>query len=405
MAALTPTSAASALKVYYSNQRVTQMTYKDAPLYALMPKYKDFYGKNYPLPMRVTNPQGRSAAFASAQANKTPSNYKDFVLTRVKDYSLASIDSEAWMASETNPGAFLRLATGEIDGALESLKRSTCFSLYGDGSGSLGAVTSITSANPAVIQLTSVEDIVKFEVGQTIQARSGATTRIFATGITTAAVVKVDRDLGTITTDVDNSANTDTIVATDTLNVVGDYNAKLSGLAAWVPPTTPSATAFFSVDRTVDVTRLGGVRVSGLNKPLDEAYIDAARRAGREGGNPEYAFAGFGRYASLEKTLGSRVIYDDVEVAGIGFRGIKISGPQRAITVLPDRDCPESYSWLMQMDTWGLYSLKEPIMILDLDGNKTLRESAADAYEVRCAQFAQVGCDFPGANVVLNFTA
>jgi hypothetical protein len=246
---------------------------------------------------------------------------------------------------------------------------------------------------------------VKFEVGQTIQARSGATTRVFATGITTAAVVKVDRDLGTITTDVDNSGNTDTIVATDTLNVVGDYNAKLSGLAAWVPPTTPSATAFFSVDRTVDVTRLGGVRVSGLNKPLDEAYIDAARRAGREGGNPEYAFAGFGRYASLEKTLGSRVIYDDVEVAGIGFRGIKISGPQRAITVLPDRDCPESYSWLMQMDTWGLYSLKEPIMILDLDGNKTLRESAADAYEVRCAQFAQVGCDFPGANVVLNFTA
>jgi hypothetical protein len=380
------------------------MTYKDAPLYALMPKYKDFFGKNYPMPMRVTNPQGRSANFGDAQANKTPSNYKDFTLTRVRDYSLASIDSESWMASERDAGAFLRLATGEIDGALASLKRSVCFSLYGDGSGALGAVAgSPTAANPSVITLANVEDIVKFEVGQVLQARSGATARVFATGVSEATVVKVDRDIGTITTDVDNSGNTDTIVANDTLNVVGDYNAKLSGLSAWVPVTAPSSAAFFGVDRTIDMTRLGGVRVAGSNKPLDEAYIDAARRAGREGGNPEYAFAGFSRYAALEKTLGSRVVYDDVEVAGIGFRGIKISGPQRAITVLPDRDCPENYSWLLQMDTWGLYSLKEPIQILDLDGNKTLRESTADAYEVRCAMFGQVGCDFPGANVVLSF--
>lgn len=42
-------------------------------------------------------------------------------------------------------------------------------------------------------------------------------------------------------------------------------------------------------------------------------------------------------------------------------------------------------------------------MILDLDGNKMLREAAADAYEVRCANFSQVGCTFPGANAVMTF--
>lgn len=403
MATLDTTSASSVLKTYYSNQRVTQMMYRDMPLYALLTKYKDFYGKNYPLPMRVSNPQGRSATFSNAQAQKTASVYKDFLLTRVKDYSLASITSEAIMASETNPGAFLRLAVAEIDGALDSLKRSIGFSLYGDGSGSLGAVTSITSANPAVITLTNVEDISKIEVGQLLQARSGGTTRIFATGVTTATVVGVDRDLGTITTDVDNSGNTDTIVAADTLNVVGDYNAKLSGLAAWVPASAPSATTFFGVDRTVDKTRLGGIRVSSSGKPLDEAFIDAARRCGREGGAPDYGFMGFSRYASLEKTLGSRVVYQDVEVAGIGFRGIKVSGPSKAMTILPDRDCPEAYAWLLDMSTWGLYSLKEPVMLLDLDGNKMLREASADAYEVRAAMFAQVGCEFPGANAIMSF--
>jgi hypothetical protein len=406
MATLDVTSASSALKVYYSDQRITQMMYQDAPLFALMPKVKDFYGKIYPLPMRVTNPQGRSNTFSNAQAQKTASVYKDFQLTRASDYSLASISSEAIMASETNPGAFLRLATAEIDGALMSLKRSLAWALYGDGSGALtvlAGAASISSANPAVITLQYVEDIVKFEVGQLIQARNGGTARVFATGVTTATVVAVDRDLGTITTGVDNSGNTDTFTTSTSLNVVGDYNVKLTGLAGWVPSTAPGATAFFSVDRSSDTTRLGGVRVTSSGKPMDEAFIDAARRLGREGGSPDYGVLGFGKYATLEKTLGSRVVYDDVEVANVSFRGIKISGPNRPFTIMPDRDCGDQYGYLLSMDTWGLYSLKEPVMLLDLDGNKMLREGTADSYEVRCASYSQVGCTFPGANAVMIF--
>lgn len=403
MAALDTSAASAVLKSYYTNQRVQSLMYKDAPFYAMLEKHKDFYGANYPLPMRVTNPQGRSATFSNAQAQKQPSNFKTFTLTRASDYSLASISTEAILASEVDPGAFLKLATAEIDGALESLKRSISWSLYGDGSGALGAVTSISSANPAVITLANVEDIVKFEVGQLIQARSGASTRVFASGVTTASVVKVDRDAGTITTDVDNSGNTDTIVANDTLNVVGDYNAKLSGLQAWIPASAPSATPFFGVDRSIDATRLGGVRVASTGKPLDEALIDAARRLGREGANPDMVFCGFSKYAALEKTLGSRVVYKDVEVAGIGFRGIEVSGPQRSITVLPDRDCPESKMFMLEMATWGLYSLKEPAMIIELGGGKMLREASADAHEVRCASYSQLGCDRPGSNGVLTF--
>lgn len=406
MAALDVTSASSALKTYYSDQRLVQMMYQDAPLYALLPKVKDFYGKIYPLPMRVTNPQGRSNTFSNAQAQKIASVYKDFQLTRKADYSLASITSEAIMASETNPGAFLRLATAEIDGALMSLKRSLAWALYGDGSGALttlAGATSVSSANPSVITLQYAEDIVKFEVGQLIQARNGGTARVFATGITTATVVSIDRDAGTLTTDVDNSGNTDTITTSSTLNVVGDYNAKLTGLAGWVPATAPGATSFFSVDRSSDVTRLGGVRSTVTGQPMDEAFISAARRLGREGGAPDYGFVGFSKYASLEKTLGSRIIYDDVEVAGIGFRGIKVSGPSKPFTILADRDAGDQYGYLMTMDTWGLYSLKEPVMILDLDGNKMLRESSADQYEVRCASYSQVGCNFPGANAVMIF--
>lgn len=403
MATLDVSSASAALKVYYSNQRMIQLTYKDAPLYAMLNKVKNFEGSSYPLPMRVTNPQGRSATFSNAQAQKTPSKYRTFQLTRVNDYSLASITTEAILASASNPGAFVRLATAEIDGALESLKRSIAFSLYGDGSGALAAVSSISSANPAVITLLNAEEIVKFEVGQLLQARLGGTARVFATGVNTATVAAVDRDAGTITTDVDNSGNTDTIVSGDTLNVVGDYNAKLSGLAAWIPASAPGATPFFGVDRSIDATRLGGVRVSSTGKPLDEAMIDAARRINREGGNPDYAFMSFDKWSALEKTLGSRVIYEEVDVAGIGFTAIVVNGPTGKIRCMADRDCPSNRIYLLTMDTWALYSLKEPIMIVDLDGNKMLREASADAYEVRCAFYGQMGCDAPGQNAVMTF--
>ncbi len=403
MAALDISSASAVLKEYYSNQRVTQLTYKDAPLYAALKKVKNFEGDSYPLPMRVSDPTGRSASFSDAQTNKNPSTYRKFSLERKKDYALASITSEAIMASASNPGAFLRLATAEIDGAMEQLKRSLSWAVHGDGSGALGSIASVSSADPEVITLTNAEDIVKVEVGMFIQARSGATTRIFATGRATATVTTVNRDAGTFTVDVDNSGNTDTIVSGDTFNVVGDYNALLTGTAGWIPSSAPGATTFFGVDRTLDSNRLAGNRVSGTGKPLDEALIDGARRAGREGGAPDMAFMDFSKYAALEKTLGARVRYSDINIAGISFRAIEVAGPQGTIKCLADRDQSVSRIELLQMDTWALYSLGEPVQILNLDSNSMLREASADAYEVRLASFAQLGCTNPGANTVITF--
>lgn len=401
MAALDTTSASAILKEYYSNQRVTQLTYKDMPLYAMMKKVKDFYGSSYPLPMRITNPQGASATFTNAQNQKQPSNYKKFSLTRVRDYSLASIQTEAVLASETNPGAFLQLATAEIDGSIETMKRRWGWSLYGDGSGALATVSSYTGS-PAVITLTTVEDTVKFEVNQTVEIRSGSTVRTLFTATSQALVTSVDRDQGLVTLSVNSTGNS--VSAGDTINVVGDYNARVSGLAAWTPYVAPTSTPYFGVDRTQDPTRLAGCRVQSSGKPIDEALIDAARRLGREGlGRPDYVFMGFSKYASLEKTLGSKVRYKDYDVAGISFKGIELTGPQGTLNVIPDRDCPETKAHMIELDTWGIYCLKEPVMLLDQDGNKMLRESTADSMEVRIGGYFQVGCTSPGSNGVLLF--
>src|SRR5690349_10011273 len=107
----------AALKQHYTNDRVENMVYQDNPLTAMLPKMENFGGKNLPIPIIYGNPQNRSATFSTAIAETSSSQLQDFVLTRVKDYSIASIDNETLEASQGDQNAFLQAATVEIDGA------------------------------------------------------------------------------------------------------------------------------------------------------------------------------------------------------------------------------------------------------------------------------------------------
>ena len=107
----------------------------------------------------------------------------------------------------------------------------------------------------------------------------------------------------------------------------------------------------------------------------------------------------YDNWDDLQKSLGSKVQYVDLTVNGdIGFRGIMINGPRGPIKVVPDQNCKSDIAYMLQLDMWKLYSLGPAPQILDLDGNKMLREASADAYEVRVGYYAQLGCRAPGFN-------
>ena len=410
MSSLDMSRAEAILKSYYDDQYVTQLMYKDSPLFALLNKIEDFKGKDYPLPNRVSNPQGGSANFLAAKASKRPSQYSAFTLTRSKEYVLASIDTETMLAAESDTGAFLRAATAEIDGAFDTFKRRLGWAVYGDGSGSMGTLASFASdGSVATITFNDVENISKIEVGQTIEVRQTNGTLRTVTGPSVTGrmvVVGVNRDAGTATllgTEGEAITAVSGTAATDTCNVYGDHNSKISGLGAWIPTAAPGATPFFGVNRSIDVTRLGGVRINCAGKAQDEAIVDAARRMGREGASPSILMTSYGKYSSLEKLLGSRVRYHDVEVAGIAWRAIEVSGPKGTIKVLADRDCPSNLQYMLTLDDWGVYSLGKAGRLLDQDGNRMLRESESDSVEVRVGGYLQVGCTNPGGSGVLIY--
>ena len=388
------TTFAAALKQHYTTDRIENMVYKDNPFLAMVAKYEDFGGENLKLPIKYGIPQGRSATFSDAQANKTNTQLKAFLLTRQADYSLASIANETIEASKGNANAFMEAATVEIDGAIESATRSLAIACFGDGSGAIGQVLATTSS-VATFTLKQIDDVTNFEVG--MQLKLNATKTGSSETLSTAVTVDgINRDTGVITLSASAS-----LTANHFIYQEGDYDAKIKGLNAWVPSTAPGSTdSFFGVNRSSDATRLGGIRFDGSSLPIEEALIGGASRVAREGGKPDVCFMNYSNFADLEKALGSKVSYVDVKASPeIGFRGILIHGPRGPIKVIPDQNCPKDVAFMLQMDVWKLYSLGKAPKILDSDGLKFLRDSSADSVEVRVGYYAQLGCRGPGYNV------
>lgn len=405
------TAAAAALKVLYDDQKVTKLFYDDNPFLALVPKYEDFGGSSYPVPVTVSPGQGRSAAIATAIANQTASIKVKFDITRISDYTVASITNEMLEASRTDKMAFLRLAEDEIDTKMQGFANTIAADILRSGTGSIGQVGT-GGVSTGVITLADANSVVNFEVNQVLRCSNGTTD-----GNTVRAakgyVIAVDRDAGTVTVASDafggNAATPASWAASEYLSIDGDINLKPKGIAAWIPATAPTSTAFFGVDRSIDPTRLGGIRVDGSGKQIQEAIVDASMRVAREGGTPDLFLTNFVSYGALEKELGTKVNYCDLKGPGeIGFRGIRINGHKGEIKVLADRSMPGTLGYMLQLNTWKLLSLNQAPHIQNYGLNSEmgwLRVTTADALEARACAYYNLACLKPGANARVSLSA
>jgi len=391
-------SAEAALKELYTPTRIQYMTYYDNPFFALLPKTSNFGGKYKPIPIVIGGTQGRSSNFQKAQTNQTAPDERAFWLKRVKDYGIATIDNETMLASETDQMAFIQQAKLNVDMTLQGLINSAASALFRNGNGSIGKISDVTTG---VITLSNVDDVVQFEVNMTLQAAAtdGGTPRA-ALGY----VIAVDRSAGTVTVSASfgGAAGTPTSWANDDFLLVdGDSKAKIVGLDGWIPESAPtSGDSFFNVDRSVDPTRLAGVRYDGTSQSIEEALRSCSSVLGREGGRPNYVVMNHASYNALILSLGSKVQFVDLQgPAGVGFKAVEIIGDKGTMRVLPDRNCLPKTAFMLTMDTWKLEALGDVPMILKYkDGNEMLRVTNDDAAELRCGYYAQLSCNAPGWN-------
>lgn len=405
MAQVDFTSFDAALKEYYTDEQVKDQAYKKNPWFAMCSKLESFTGDPYVQPIQYGKAFGsRSADISVALANKDRNRYVKFLVDTVDDYVAISIGRKVMKASGSNRGAFFEARVREVDSMLDTLVRSISQAMYGNGGGALGQVGS--GQGTATITLLEPEDIVNFEVGMRIMGSdddgSSSAHALHAGGPVT--ITAIDRDAGTITAAAAWTGTIATLGANDYLFADGDFKVKLAGLAGWIPTTAPSSgDAWFSVDRSVDVSRLAGSRISASSSSIREALRLGATRLGREQEEPNCAFMSHQKYGDLLTELDNKVEYNDTNVtANVGFTGVKIVGNKTPITVYADHNCPDARSYMLDKGVWKLFSYGSVPDLHDDDGVRMLRESTSDGFEVRASYYANMVTHNPRANCVIT---
>lgn len=419
---ITQSAVSGILKELYDNQKVQWLTYKDNPGLAMIHKEEKFPGKYYPVPVVYGLTQGASSTFGTAYANQSSPLVAEFLVTRVADFSLATIDGQLLAAAQTDPGAFIDGSELMIDAAWQTAVNRLASAMYRNGAGTIGQISTCANVSGTnyLVTLTNPDDAVQFEVGQVIVAvqnvdGSGSAPTDVGT------ISAVDRNLGTLnvtsSTNIASDWPTTYFLATQgDLPTTNNQNfqpsgstttnslLRLAGFAAWLPIAAPGGSdSFFGVNRSVDVQRLSGVSFNGSQLSIEEALLQGTGRLALQGGKPDVGICSFATYTSLITSLGAKVQYIDQKMGEIGFRGVQINGAASVMNIFPDRSCPDGLIYMLEMDTWVLRSQgPAPHILKYMDEIEILRIPGVDAAELRVGGYMQMYTKKPGHNGVLQ---
>ena len=386
---------------------------------AMIKKEERFPGKYYPVPTVFALTQGSSATFATAYANQSSVSVAEFLVTRVSDFSLATIDGQLLAAAQSDPGAFIDGAELMIDAAFQNETNRIASAMFRNGAGTIGQIATVSNVSGTnyLVTLANPDDAVQFEINQVlvavqnVDASGSAPTDV-------ATITSVNRNLGTmnVTCSTNIASNWP---ATYYLAIQGDLPTtsnnnfqpsgstttnsllKIAGLAAWLPLSGPNLTtdSFFSVNRAQDVQRLAGVTFAGQALSLEEALLQGTGRIALNGGRVDTGICSYSTYTALITSLGSKVVYLDHKVGEIGFRGVQVNGANTVMSVFPDRNCPDGVIYALEMDSWCLRSQNPaPHILKYMDEIEILRVPGLDAAELRVGGYMNMYTNKPGHN-------
>lgn len=418
----TQMQVAGILKELYDDQKVQWLTYKDNPFLAMLKKEEKFPGKYFPVPVVYGLSQGSSATFANAYNNQSSPQVAEFLVTRVADFSLATIDGQLLAAAQTDPGAFIDGSELMIDAAFQNEVNRIASAIFRNGAGTIGQIASVAfvSGTTYTITLADPDDMVQFETNQVLVAVQN----VDASGTAptdTATVTKVDRNAGVLTVTSATNIASDW-PATYWLAIQGDLPSlsnnnfqpsgstttnsllKIAGLAAWLPLSAPSSSdSFFGVNRSIDNQRLAGVSYDGSALSLEEALLQGTGRIALNGGRVDTGICSYSTYTALITSLGAKVQYIDKEVGQIGFRGVQVNGANTTMSIFPDRNCPDGVIYCLEMDSWCLRSQNPaPHILKYMDEIEILRVPGVDAAELRIGMYGNMYTNKPGHNGVIK---
>lgn len=389
----------------YTADEVFDATVKEDPLLGMLDKETDFYGRAEIYPIRYAEAGGRSKTFATAQAAKKGSKGVDITLPRKRDYAIGAIDGETMDASASDMGAFEAAAEAEYKTTMERLRKQLSKDLLGDGTASVGTVSSLATLKVTVTDYAGISTI---RVGDSVVFAENSTSALRGAAV---EVTDVDRELLTFSVASDPG-----IVAGDLIFHAGDYitasdrNA-IMGLKGWFPATV-AAGAFLGIpDRRVDAVAFAGHRVNGsgatpveaLNRLLTAVSVDS---------NPTAVFTSVRRHEQIRNMIGAvRLNWGErparnngEDVTRIGYRGIEFAYGTGTALVFALPYLEDSVAYALTMDDIKFKSLGDAPKLLQRTGDRFLTEATSDGVEFRFGYYGNLKIHTPSKHgVAYNF--
>lgn len=420
---ITQAAVSGILKELYDSQKVQFLTFKDNPFLAMIKKETKFPGKYFPMPVVYGLTQGAASQYANASANQSSPSVAEFLVTRVADFSIASIDGQLLAAASSDPGSFIDGAELMIDAAFQTATNRIASAMFRNGGGTIaqmsGGVTN-TSGVIYTLTLSNPDDAVQIEVGQTLDNTSLVDGSAGAANTYSFTVTNVNRNSGLITGTIPTASTGWTsgyyLAVNGDLPTTSNNNfqpsgstgtnnlLKIAGLAAWLPLAGPPVSdTFFGVNRNLDTQRLAGVSFDGTSLSLEEALLQGTGRVALNGGKADTGICSYATYTALITSLGSKVQYVSENIGEIGFRGVQVNGANTTMSIFPDRNCPDGLIYALEMDSWTLRSQNEaPHILKYMDDIEILRVPGVDSAELRIGSYMNMYCKKPGHNGVIG---
>jgi hypothetical protein len=416
------------MKRYYDDRRVYNMAFKNRPLFAWIPKktgvtggspFGSAYG-GYQVPITIDDIAGESATFSAAVTARDGDSHRVWQLNRIKRYATATIDWETVRAMKNDMGAFMTAITPRIDSAINQLSNTIAMGLYHpDGSGHRGKIKAAgVTGNVCELDADTVHLARSWSLRRTLVADTVVSGGTIHTGST--KVVGIDLTAGTITVEDVAQINAATDLApADYLFPLGDYTASgeenkfMDGLGTWGPDPTgiTGGDDHKGVDRSVWKERLlmlhAGIALqstAGDGSFVRGIRLAAAKLQANEG-SPDVCFVHPDRWAQIESDLASQSRYEMMMGSDgrSGFDSIVINAGGGKINVVADTWCPPNTGYLLQRNTWELFSIDRVPDFVSDDGNRLHRLENADEVEFRLGGYFNVCCRAPGHNMVITF--
>lgn len=388
-------------------KHVENLTLGERPLMAMITKDTDFMGDGTHVPLIFGRPQGVAAiSIAQAQTSATNVEGKKFILTAGDLNASVSIGDKVITASRSNPGAFLKNKTAEIDNLYEQMADDIANMIYGNSGNSVGRVASVNIGAGAnggdLITLTEATQSINYEVNMSIDSSATDGSVAGTTTQTDNIVQVVDRADGII----DLGTGATGIVATEYLFRTGNYGGDsgvfvFHGLSSFLwPDSTPPD--IYSMVRTTDPQRLAGSRVdaaalSGRNIE-ERLQILGSYMTGRfKGKGASHGFMNPEDFTSLSIALQSRgIVPIEDKSTRFGFEAISVNLGGKSVKIYSDPWCPKGTFFALRLKDWTLYSMDKLIHPIEADGLTLLRAGTANTYEYRLVSYPSMVTVAPG---------